>query len=101
MGWTPKIRGYFQQGPGHKNEETLAAAFAGAELTALLVPADLSWDIATALAALAGHQLFTTSAALVEVVAGWARAGDALLVMSNGAFDNIHTRLLAALETRP
>ena len=83
------------------HKETLAAAFAGAELTALLVPTDLSWDIARALAALPGHQLFTTSAALVEVVAGWARAGDALLVMSNGAFDNVHTRLLAALETRP
>ena len=80
--------------------KTLAAAFAGAERTAIVVPADLSWDIASALAALPGHQLFTDSEALVEVVVGWARAGDALLVMSTGAFDNVHTRLLTALEAR-
>ncbi len=83
------------------HEHSLAAAFAGAERTAILVPGDLSWDIASALATLPGHQLFTDSAALVEAVAGWARAGDALLVMSNGAFDNVHARLLGALEARP
>jgi UDP-N-acetylmuramate: L-alanyl-gamma-D-glutamyl-meso-diaminopimelate ligase len=80
------------------HKDSLAAAFAGAELTAILVPADLPWDIATALSGLAGHQLFTDSAALVASVTSWARAGDALLVMSNGAFDNVHARLLVALE---
>ena len=67
-------------------------------LVAILVPADLPWDIATALSGLAGHQLFTDSAALIAAVTSWARAGDALLVMSNGAFDNVHARLLVALE---
>jgi UDP-N-acetylmuramate: L-alanyl-gamma-D-glutamyl-meso-diaminopimelate ligase len=80
------------------HKDSLAAAFAGAELTAILVPADLPWDIATALSGLAGHPLFTDSAALVASVTSWARAGDALLVMSNGAFDNVHARLLVALE---
>ncbi len=83
------------------HKDSLATAFAGAELTAILVPAALPWDIGSALASLPGHQLFTDSTALVAAVTGWARDGDALLVMSNGAFDNVHARLLSALETRP
>jgi UDP-N-acetylmuramate: L-alanyl-gamma-D-glutamyl-meso-diaminopimelate ligase len=38
---------------------------------------------------------------IVAVVAGEARDGDLVLVMSNGAFDGIHDRLLAALGSRP
>jgi len=83
------------------HKDSLAMAFAGAELTALLVPTDLPWDIASALAGLPGHALFTDSAALIAAVTAWAHAGDALLVMSNGGFDNVHSRLLAALEARP
>ena len=83
------------------HKDRLAKAFAGAERTAILVPADLSWDIAAALLTLPGHSLFTDSATLVTAVSAWARAGDALLVMSNGAFDNIHTRLLSALAQVP
>ena len=82
------------------HEHSLAAAFAAAAQTAILVPTDLSWDIASALRSLPGHELFTDSAALVATVADWARAGDAVLVMSNGAFDNVHARLLIALERR-
>lgn len=80
------------------HEHSLAGAFAAAERTAILVPAELSWDIAAALRSLPGHELFTDSAVLVATVAKWARAGDAILVMSNGAFDNVHTRLLSTLE---
>ncbi len=83
------------------HEHSLAGAFAAAEQTAILVPTALSWDIAAALRALPGHELFTDSATLVATVAKWARAGDAILVMSNGAFDNVHTRLLSALGQHP
>jgi UDP-N-acetylmuramate: L-alanyl-gamma-D-glutamyl-meso-diaminopimelate ligase len=34
----------------------------------------------------------------VQLVAAEARPGDLVVAMSNGAFDNVHTRLLAALE---
>jgi UDP-N-acetylmuramate: L-alanyl-gamma-D-glutamyl-meso-diaminopimelate ligase len=37
---------------------------------------------------------------IVNVVAAEARAGDLEIVMSNGGFDGIHDKLLAALETR-
>ena len=83
------------------HRDVLAAAFAGAERTAILAPPDLPWDIASAFAQLDGHAIFTDSADLVAVVSSWARAGDAILVMSNGGFDNVHARLLTALEQRP
>ena len=37
---------------------------------------------------------------IVDVVGREARAGDLVVVMSNGGFDNIHQRLLEALEAR-
>ncbi len=82
------------------HKDALAQAFAAADMTAVLVPADLPWDIADALAPLPAHQIFTDSAALVTAVTNWASPGDALLVMSNGGFDNVHVRLLRALEAR-
>jgi UDP-N-acetylmuramate: L-alanyl-gamma-D-glutamyl-meso-diaminopimelate ligase len=38
--------------------------------------------------------------AIVEQVVAGARAGDVVLVMSNGGFEGIHERLLAALESK-
>ena len=37
---------------------------------------------------------------LVSAIANYAQAGDRILVMSNGGFGGIHTKLLKALETR-
>jgi UDP-N-acetylmuramate: L-alanyl-gamma-D-glutamyl-meso-diaminopimelate ligase len=50
-----------------------------------------------------GHQAryIPTTAAIVEQVAEDARSGDLIVVMSNGGFDNIHEKLLAALKARP
>ncbi|MEO7273553.1 MAG: UDP-N-acetylmuramate:L-alanyl-gamma-D-glutamyl-meso-diaminopimelate ligase [Vicinamibacterales bacterium] len=38
---------------------------------------------------------------IVQTVAKEARAGDIVVVMSNGGFDDIHRKLLVALEARP
>ncbi len=40
---------------------------------------------------------FEDTGQIVKFVAGAARAGDVVLVMSNGGFDNIHERLLSAM----
>jgi UDP-N-acetylmuramate: L-alanyl-gamma-D-glutamyl-meso-diaminopimelate ligase len=58
----------------------------------------LGWDATGALAPL-GARLTATEdlAALVAAIATEARDGDTVLVMSNGGFDGIHGRLLAAL----
>ena len=44
-----------------------------------------------------------TTGAIVDIVSGEAQAGDLVVVMSNGAFDAVHEKLLAALaqQTRP
>ncbi|WP_456431405.1 UDP-N-acetylmuramate--L-alanine ligase [Thermosulfuriphilus sp.] len=42
-------------------------------------------------------QYFPDTEAIVEFLLGEVRAGDIVLIMSNGGFDNIHSRLLADL----
>jgi UDP-N-acetylmuramate: L-alanyl-gamma-D-glutamyl-meso-diaminopimelate ligase len=41
-----------------------------------------------------------TVAEIVSTVAREAREGDLVVAMSNGGFDDIHTKLLSALESR-
>jgi UDP-N-acetylmuramate: L-alanyl-gamma-D-glutamyl-meso-diaminopimelate ligase len=41
-----------------------------------------------------------TTAQIIEEVAGEARSGDLIVIMSNGGFDGIHDKLLAALKQR-
>ena len=41
-----------------------------------------------------------TSGQLVSAVAGAARSGDHILVMSNGGFGGVHDKLLQALSAR-
>ncbi len=63
--------------------------------------ANLGWDAAAALAPLGAKAgAFTDLAALVEAIAGEARPGDHVLVMSNGGFGGIHDKLLARLGER-
>ena len=61
----------------------------------------VTWDAAAVLAPLgAAVQCFTQVDALVSCVRSEARSGDHVLVMSNGGFEGIHERLLAALSGR-
>lgn len=79
------------------HRDTLAGAFAAADATYVVAPSDLPWDLGAALAPLASHTVFTDTASLIAAVAGAARPGDAVLVMSNGGFERVHERLLEAL----
>ena len=68
-----------------------------AELT-FCYAAHLGWDAAAALAPLGERaRVFEDLGALVAAVAALARAGDRVLVMSNGAFGGVHEKLLRAL----
>jgi UDP-N-acetylmuramate: L-alanyl-gamma-D-glutamyl-meso-diaminopimelate ligase len=63
--------------------------------------ANLGWDVAGALTPLAGKILVSDQLeALVAAVAAEARAGDHVLVMSNGGFGGVHEKLLTALAAR-
>ena len=60
--------------------------------------ANLGWDVAGALAPLGARvEIHTDLAALVESIARECRAGDQVVVMSNGGFGGIHDKLLARL----
>ncbi len=63
--------------------------------------AAIDWDLGAALAPLGERaQAFDDLDMLVKAVVREARAGDQILVMSNGGFGGVHQKLLAALETR-
>ena len=79
------------------HRDALARAFAAADLTYVVAPSDLPWDLGAALAPLPSHAVFGDTASLIDAVAGAARPGDAVLVMSNGGFERVHERLLEAL----
>ncbi len=58
----------------------------------------LGWDLAAALASLGEKAAtFDELAALVQAIAAAARAGDHVLVMSNGGFGGVHQKILDAL----
>ncbi|MDR0441634.1 MAG: UDP-N-acetylmuramate:L-alanyl-gamma-D-glutamyl-meso-diaminopimelate ligase [Candidatus Accumulibacter sp.] len=77
----------------------LPASLAGADRV-YCHAANLGWDAAAALAPL-GEKATVTSDfnTLIDAIAREARAGDHVLVMSNGGFGGIHGKLLAALRS--
>jgi UDP-N-acetylmuramate: L-alanyl-gamma-D-glutamyl-meso-diaminopimelate ligase len=62
---------------------------------------NLGWDVGAALAPLGTRaSVHEDLDALVDAVSAEARAGDQVLVMSNGGFGGVHDKLLARLERR-
>lgn len=82
------------------HSQTLAPALEAADAVYLFRPADLGWDLETVAAQLGGRgRVFDTTQALVEAVTAEARAGDHVLIMSNGGFEGVHQRLIDALAS--
>ena len=80
------------------HQRELAESLQGADLAFLFQPEQLSWDFAAAMSPLGSRaQIFTAVDALVSAVAATAKAGDEIVVMSNGGFGGVHDKLLAAL----
>ncbi len=83
------------------HKDTLAQSLAAADEVFFYQPANLGWDLDGVVAQLGDKaEGFDTVAGIVEQVARNARDGDHVLVMSNGGFENIHQRLLEALQHR-
>ncbi len=79
----------------------LPGSLEGADLT-FCYGRNLGWDPAEALAPLGARaRAFEDLDALVDAVCAQARAGDQVLVMSNGGFGGVHGKLLAALGRGP
>ncbi|MGC4028757.1 MAG: UDP-N-acetylmuramate:L-alanyl-gamma-D-glutamyl-meso-diaminopimelate ligase [Steroidobacteraceae bacterium] len=83
------------------HKDTLAPSLAGADAVYLFAPPDLGWD-AGAVARSLGPRAATepTIEALLTRLAADARAGDHVLIMSNGGFGGLHRRLLERLQGR-
>jgi UDP-N-acetylmuramate: L-alanyl-gamma-D-glutamyl-meso-diaminopimelate ligase len=84
------------------HRDTLAPSLAGADQVWLYTPPDLGWDTGAVLAAFGprGHAAAEV-AALARELARAARAGDHVLIMSNGGFGGLHERLLTELRATP
>ncbi len=81
------------------HREQIAPALASADLAYFFCPADLGWDLRGAVASMGRRARFAQSVdALVQDLTEEARAGDHILVMSNGGFGGLHEKLLAALR---
>jgi UDP-N-acetylmuramate: L-alanyl-gamma-D-glutamyl-meso-diaminopimelate ligase len=84
------------------HREELAESLAGADSVWLYQPAGLDWNLDGVAAALGGKaRVLGDIPGLVAALAAELRAGDRVLVMSNGGFGGLHDRLLAALRARP
>ncbi len=83
------------------HRDQLAPALASADRTWFLNPADLGWDLPSAVASLGTRVNFAeTVDALVRALADDSREGDHVLVMSNGGFGGLHDKLFAELRRR-
>ena len=81
-------------------KDRLAASLAVADRV-FCYSAGLQWDAGTALAALGAKAVVLDDVGrLVEAIAGDARRGDHVLVMSNGGFGGIHEKLLERLARK-
>ncbi len=80
------------------HRDQLAPALVAADRAFLYAPANLPWDTAGLAAGLGERgEIHRELDSLLEAITAQARPGDAILVMSNGAFGGIHQRLLQAL----
>jgi UDP-N-acetylmuramate: L-alanyl-gamma-D-glutamyl-meso-diaminopimelate ligase len=83
------------------HRDTLAASFAGADRVFVLGAADLGWDPGATLAALGERLVVTTDVqALLERLLTELKAGDRVVLMSNGSFQGLPELLERALIRR-
>jgi UDP-N-acetylmuramate: L-alanyl-gamma-D-glutamyl-meso-diaminopimelate ligase len=83
------------------HRDTLAPSLELADEVWLFTPPDLGWDTGPLMAALGsrGHAVAEVDA-MAQQLAQALRAGDHVLIMSNGGFGGLHGKLLAQLDAR-
>jgi UDP-N-acetylmuramate: L-alanyl-gamma-D-glutamyl-meso-diaminopimelate ligase len=83
------------------HRDTLAASFAGADRLFVLGGDDSRWDVAGAFAPLGGKASVAANVdALLAALLAELRAGDHVVLMSNGGFQGLPLNLQRALEQR-
>jgi len=82
-----------------EHREALAACAQAADYALWFAPPDLQWDLSS-IVATSGQEVLESTDALIERALDIAEPGDSIVIMSNGGFDGLHSRLLMALEER-
>jgi len=83
----------------HRDE--LAPAFANADVVVLFQPSDLPWSLQLIADNLQGRgHVFQDVGAIVQHVAAAAKPHDHIVIMSNGGFGGIHSKLVEALRNK-
>ena len=81
-----------------RHRQALPDSLTNADLALVYQPPGISWDVASL--ARDGVEVFVSVKAIIERVSEEMARGDHVVIMSNGGFDGLHGRLLAALEER-
>ena len=80
-------------------KDELAAVCADADEVLWYQPAGVDWDLeSVAKASPVPAQVFQSTEIIIERICAEATSGDHVVIMSNGGFEGVHQRLLAALE---
>jgi UDP-N-acetylmuramate: L-alanyl-gamma-D-glutamyl-meso-diaminopimelate ligase len=83
------------------HREELAPSLKLADKSWFFAPKDLGWDLQGAVSNMGDRVKLAASVdEIVQSLAAEARAGDHVLIMSNGGFGGLHDKLLAALRAR-
>jgi UDP-N-acetylmuramate: L-alanyl-gamma-D-glutamyl-meso-diaminopimelate ligase len=83
------------------HQHTLGASLAGADEVWLYAPANVGWNVRDSVAALGARAHVSEDMdALVSSLTRTLKRGDHALIMSNGGFGGLHSRLLDGLKRR-
>jgi UDP-N-acetylmuramate: L-alanyl-gamma-D-glutamyl-meso-diaminopimelate ligase len=83
------------------HRDLLADSLQGADAAWFFTPPDLGWDLPSQLSKMGARAHFCADVGrLASEVAAASRAGDHVLIMSNGGFGGLHDKLLQELQKR-
>jgi len=81
------------------HKESLSASLQGADEICLYQPAGMDWNLADVISqSETPANIFSSTDKIIEHLLSQVKAGDHILIMSNGGFEAIHQRLLEALS---
>lgn len=83
------------------HKDTLASALSDASEVLLFQAPDLNWDLQQVATSLPMEsKIFDRIELIIEYVCKTAKSGDHILIMSNGAFDGLHKKILNTLKNK-
>ena len=82
-----------------EHKDALATCAELADCALWFAPPDLQWDLSSIVSP-SGQEVHDSTGALIERALAVAEPGDSIVIMSNGGFDGLHSRLLMAFEER-